>query len=74
MGKIYIETKAESISKDGFEYEVRTKVDATIHEAMVGIATVVCDIENSLPDEDRQQFRCDFISILGKTRRGELNA
>lgn len=74
MGTINIEVK-ELTTKEGFiKYKVHNGMDANVLEAMVGIAYTLCDIENDLPDADKQKFRSDFLQILNETRNGELYA
>lgn len=74
MGKINIEV-CEIESKDGVkQFAAQTNMEASIYEAMLGIAITLYDIEKSLPDEDRQQFRSDFLQLLNNTRNGEYYA
>lgn len=41
---------------------------------MYGLASALLDIENTLPEEERAQFRSDFLATVNNMRKESTNA
>lgn len=74
MAKINIEIQKTQGSNDYHEYTVISHIDASISEVMVGISMTLRSIEDKLPEDEKQEFRRDFLHVLNVTRNGEYNA
>lgn len=46
----------------------RNEFDGTTIDCMLGIASILVDLENHQPEEDRATFRADFMEYLNKMR------
>ena len=46
----------------------KNEFDGTTIDCMLALASLVVDLENSQPEEDRARFRADFMEYLNKMR------
>lgn len=46
----------------------RNEFDGTTIDCMLALASMVVDLENHQPEEDKAKFRADFLDFINKIR------
>ena len=55
-------------SNDNLAICFKTEFDGTTIDCMLALATMVVDLENNQPEEDKARFRADFMECVNKIR------
>lgn len=50
----------------------RNEFDGALIDCILALASMVVDLENQLPEEDKARFRSDFMEYLNKIRCGQV--
>lgn len=62
-------TKVFKKKNDGKVYlYLKTEFDGTNIDCMLALASLIVDLENNQPEEDKARFRADFMEYVNKIR------
>ena len=50
----------------------KNEFDGTTIDCMLALASMVVDLENAQPEEDKARFRSDFMNYLNKIRARQV--
>ena len=50
----------------------KNEFDGTTIDCMLALASMIVDLENNQPEEDKVRFRSDFMKYLNKIRTGQV--